>query len=246
MTNNTLTKFQVILYPSLLILFSCSTQHDSDPILEDAVSTKSYQHAFPTAVSPTLSASTAQSRVKIWDQKISISFYEETFGIVPGSDAAKQIEVSKDFLGGTSDVNHKIQVTLGYHPINRPDSSWVTYKGVAGAASLTPTSSVVREAQRVQICHAIMKLDQHIVNAIKSTLEPDEFKAANLSTRLISYQNIYRLFVAFYSGKRPSPEIVDALFAASRKVLAEEGASEIDSWRFVLLPLCMDAGTQLI
>jgi hypothetical protein len=165
---------------------------------------------------------TAQNRVKLGDRFYVASVLSQVFG--PESDATVNALIRNNpvAFGGPCDQFGR---EGGNGCAGRLSSSQVT---------ILPGSMATREGLRMRACEAIVQKDAALVFALTQITKASPDKAPDDAT----IEGAYELFF-------PGAEAPDEVVAALGDV-AGQGDKALESWRLVLLTLCLSPDWQLL
>jgi len=105
-------------------------------------------------------------------------------------------------------------------------------------ASETPAAYPPREGLRVRACEEITNLDSAISYVVGEHLD-----IPSVSTEP-SEVAVRKLYSIFYPGQDPSSEVVDSLLAIATDAKQRSYPTK-DSWRFIILTLCLSPDWQV-
>jgi hypothetical protein len=109
------------------------------------------------------------------------------------------------------------------------------------SASPSPGASVLRKGYTSRTCEEILAVDKSVTTALTKA----EIKNETQINPLPNSDNI-QAFLNFYYSDRPSTkeslETLEKLVSDAKS----KGMSTLDQWRFVILPICMSTGADLL
>ena len=104
-------------------------------------------------------------------------------------------------------------------------------------ALVNPNSSVLRKGYYTKACREILSIDLAVSNALSKVGLTTSEQATSI--------NLGKVFRFFYLGRTPSSEIYTKLATIFQKAKAQD-KTQIDAWRYTLLPLCVSSSIDLL